>query len=56
VKGGDTPRQVVQYAESQARSSGANLLGIVVNNLDIRFTDFPYCAYSSSEDRSVEVQ
>jgi polysaccharide biosynthesis transport protein len=55
VKGGDTPRQVVQYAESQARSAGANLLGVVVNNLDIRFTNFPYYAYSPSEDRSVEV-
>jgi Mrp family chromosome partitioning ATPase len=54
VKGGDTPRQVVQYAESQARSAGANLLGVVVNNLDIRFTDFPYYAYSPLEDRSVE--
>jgi capsular exopolysaccharide synthesis family protein len=50
VKGGDTPRQVVQYAESQARSAGANLLGVVVNNLDIRFTDFPYYACNPLED------
>src|SRR5579872_116174 len=32
VKGGGTPRQVVQYAESQARAAGANLMGVVVNN------------------------
>ena len=31
-KGGDTPRQVVQYAGSQARAAGANLMGVVVNN------------------------
>ena len=34
VKGGDTPRQVVQYAESQARAAGANLMGVVLNNLN----------------------
>jgi capsular exopolysaccharide synthesis family protein len=32
VKGGDTPRQVVQYAGSQARAAGASLMGVVVNN------------------------
>jgi succinoglycan biosynthesis transport protein ExoP len=35
VKGGDTPRQVVQYAESQACAAGANLIGVVLNNLNI---------------------
>ena len=54
VKGGDTPRQVIQYAESQARSAGANLLGVVVNNLDIRYTDFTYYAYGPSEDVSLQ--
>jgi capsular exopolysaccharide synthesis family protein len=53
VNGGETPRQVVQYAESQARSAGANLLGVVVNNLDIRFTDMPYYDYTPSENRAV---
>src|SRR5260370_29455475 len=38
VKGGETPRQVVQYAQSQARAAGANLIGVVLNNLDALFT------------------
>jgi polysaccharide biosynthesis transport protein len=50
IKGGDTPRQVVQYAELQARSAGANLMGVVVNNLhsngDSYFT-YRYCSAAS---------
>ena len=34
VKGGETPRQVVQYAESQAQSVGTNLIGVVLNHAD----------------------
>jgi polysaccharide biosynthesis transport protein len=44
VKGGDTPRQVVQYAESQARSVGVNLIGVVLNNLDSQLNDYSYYA------------
>jgi len=44
IKGGDTPRQVVQYAESQARAAGANLMGVVVNNL--RSNGDSYYAYN----------
>jgi len=44
VKGGETPRQVVQYAESQARSVGANLIGVVLNNLDSSLNDYSYYA------------
>jgi len=44
VKGGDTPRQVVQYAESQARSVGTNLIGVVLNNLDSSMNDYSYYA------------
>jgi capsular exopolysaccharide synthesis family protein len=44
VKGGDTPRQVVQYAESQVRSVGANLIGVVLNNFGSALND--YSAYS----------
>jgi succinoglycan biosynthesis transport protein ExoP len=40
VKGGDTPRQVVQYAESHARSVGVNLIGVVLNNLDSSLNDY----------------
>jgi capsular exopolysaccharide synthesis family protein len=49
VKGGDTPRQVVQYAQSQARAAGANLIGIVLNNLDIHSNGNSHHAYSYSE-------
>jgi succinoglycan biosynthesis transport protein ExoP len=44
IKGGDTPRQVIQYAESQARAAGANLTGVVVNNL--RSTGDSYYTYN----------
>jgi capsular exopolysaccharide synthesis family protein len=44
VKGGETPRQVVQYAESQARSVGTNLIGVVLNNLDSSLNDYSYYA------------
>lgn len=50
VKSGDTPRQVVQYAESQARSAGANLLGVVLNNVDIRTNNDSYFAYGHTKD------
>jgi succinoglycan biosynthesis transport protein ExoP len=46
VKGGDTPRQVVQYAQSQARAAGANLMGVVLNNLNIHSIGDSYYAYS----------
>ncbi len=46
VKGGETPRQVVQYAESQARSVGTNLIGVVLNNIDSSMNDYSYYACS----------
>jgi polysaccharide biosynthesis transport protein len=50
VKGGDTPRQVVQYAESQARSVGTNLIGVVLNNLDASLNDYSYYACARPND------
>jgi succinoglycan biosynthesis transport protein ExoP len=50
VKAGDTPRQVIQYAESQALSAGANLLGVVLNYVDVRTTDYPYHALPPAEE------
>ena len=50
VKCGDTPRQVVQFAESQTRAAGGNILGVVLNYLDLRTTDYPYHAFSPSGD------
>jgi succinoglycan biosynthesis transport protein ExoP len=51
IKGGETPRQVVQYAESQARSVGTNLIGVVLNNLDSSLNDYSYyaCARPNAE-------
>ena len=51
VKGGETPRQVVQYAESQARSVGTNLIGVVLNNLNASLNDYSYysCARPNKE-------
>ncbi len=46
VKGAGTHRQVVQYAKSQVQSAGSNLIGVVLNNLDIRLDDYPYYANS----------
>jgi capsular exopolysaccharide synthesis family protein len=44
VKGGVTPRQVVQYAESQVCSVGTNLIGVVLNSLDSSLKDYSYYA------------
>jgi capsular exopolysaccharide synthesis family protein len=50
VNSGDTPRQAVQYAGAQVRSAGANLLGVVLNNIDVRFNDYSQFAYRDSEE------
>jgi len=50
VKGGETPRQVVQYAQSQARSVGSNLIGVVLNNLDSRLQDYSHYACPRPND------
>jgi succinoglycan biosynthesis transport protein ExoP len=52
IKGGDTPRQVVQYAESQARSVGTNLIGVVLNNLDSSLNDYSYYACTRPNDEA----
>lgn len=50
VKGGETPRQVVQYAESQARSVGANVIGVVLNNLTASLNDYSYYASARPQE------
>ena len=52
VKGGRTPRQIVQYAESQARSVGANLIGVVLNNLGASLTDYTYYGRAGSNSEA----
>jgi capsular exopolysaccharide synthesis family protein len=50
VKCGETHRQVVQFAEAQARDAGANLLGVVLNYLDAQSTDYPYRVLNTARD------
>ncbi len=45
VKGGATPRELAQRAHSHARSVGANVIGVVLNNLNMRSGDDYYCRY-----------
>jgi succinoglycan biosynthesis transport protein ExoP len=45
VKGGATPRELAQRAQSYAEDVGANLIGVVLNNLDVRAGDDYYRYY-----------
>jgi polysaccharide biosynthesis transport protein len=45
VKGGVTPRELAQRAQSFAEDVGANLIGVVLNNLDVRAGDDYYRYY-----------
>jgi capsular exopolysaccharide synthesis family protein len=45
VKGGSTPRDLVQRARASAADAGANVIGVVLNNLDTRFNDYYYSRY-----------
>ncbi len=45
VKGGETPRELAQRAQGYARDVGANLIGVVLNNLDVRAGDDYYYRY-----------
>jgi len=50
VKGGETPRQVVQYAESQARAVGVNLIGVVLNHLGSSSDESSYYSFVRPSD------
>lgn len=45
VKGGATPRELAQRAQAYARNVGANVIGVVLNNLDVRADDNYYYRY-----------
>lgn len=45
VRGGVTPRELAQRAQAYARDVGANLIGVVLNNLDVRGSDDYYYRY-----------
>lgn len=42
IKGGVTPREVVRRAKIALQNAGANILGVVLNELDLRAADYPY--------------
>jgi capsular exopolysaccharide synthesis family protein len=54
VKGGETPRQVVQYAEAQARAVGTNLIGVVLNHLDTSLGAYSYYAGARPNEEGAE--
>lgn len=45
VKGGATPRELVQRAQVSLRDVGAHLIGVVLNNLDVQADDYYYYRY-----------
>lgn len=45
VKGGTTPRELAQRAHAYARDVGANVIGVVLNNLDVHAADDYYYRY-----------
>jgi len=45
VRGGTTPRELAQRAYAYARDVGAHLIGVVLNNLDLRRGDDYYYRY-----------
>ena len=45
VRAGSTPRDLVQRARVYTSSVGANVFGVVLNNLDIREDDSEYKYY-----------
>ncbi len=45
VRGGVTPRELAQRAQAYARDVGANLIGVVLNNLDVHGSDDYYYRY-----------
>jgi capsular exopolysaccharide synthesis family protein len=52
VKGGETPRQAVQYAESQAQSVGTNLIGVVLNHADPALNVYSHYAASRTHENA----
>jgi succinoglycan biosynthesis transport protein ExoP len=45
VKGNATPRELAQRAQGYARDVGANIIGVVLNNIDVRQGDYYYYRY-----------
>ncbi|MBI4459022.1 MAG: polysaccharide biosynthesis tyrosine autokinase [Acidobacteria bacterium] len=45
VKGASTPREVARRAQLHCRDVGANVVGVILNNLDVRTGDYYYYYY-----------
>jgi succinoglycan biosynthesis transport protein ExoP len=58
VKGGATPRELVQRAQSYVSDVGAHLIGVVLNNMDARHDGYysysHYYYYSATSERGDE--
>jgi capsular exopolysaccharide synthesis family protein len=48
VKGGFTPRELVQRAQFYVRDVGAHLIGVVLNDVDLRHEGYSYSYYHYS--------
>jgi hypothetical protein len=48
VKGGFTPRELVQRAQFYVRDVGAHLIGVVLNYVDLRHEGYSYSYYHYS--------
>jgi polysaccharide biosynthesis transport protein len=45
VKGGVTPRELAQRAEAYVTNVGANIIGVVLNDIDVRRDEYSYYSY-----------
>ena len=45
VKGAATPRELARRAQLLCRDVGANVVGVILNNLDVRSGDYYYYYY-----------
>jgi Mrp family chromosome partitioning ATPase len=45
VKGGETARDLARRAQDHIRDVGGNLIGVVLNDLDVRTGDYYYYRY-----------
>jgi Mrp family chromosome partitioning ATPase len=53
VKGGETPREVVRKAQNYLLEVGGNVIGVVLNDIDVASQDYYYYnLYSYSGDES----
>jgi len=54
VKGGATPRELAQRAQFYVRNVGAHLIGVVLNNVDLRRDGYYYSYYQYRDYRETQ--